>query len=400
MLKKVAVLFSMILLASSAALAGDLRPYISLRGGVSNVNSDITNAGDVFALPAAVKNLNDSTVFFGGAALGVQYKSLLRAEVEYGYRDRASYKDDNTDYKFNMQSYMLNMYFDFPTKFILKPYLSAGAGFADMKYDDGVGSAQNTIFAYGLGAGVSYPVTDNVNVDLGYRFLKAGGMDVGGANLQNYAHDVYLGLRYTFGEDTAKKKAAEEKAAAEKAAADKAAADKAAAEKAAAEKAAADKAAADKAAADKAAADEAAKQAAAQKAITDDSAMAAQVAEAKARRAKPVLKAFKLEMATFDTGKADLKPASKASIAAQAAEIKALDYKKVTVEGHTDSTGSAAVNKDLSLKRAKAVYDEFAANGIPTDKMSYQGFGSTMPIADNNTAEGRAKNRRVEIFVE
>jgi len=425
MLKKAAFLFSMILLVSSVAYAGDLRPYIGLRGGVSNLNSDLTN----FPIASRVQLVSATNVFFGAAAAGMQYK-FLRAELEYGYRDIAS--GGLFDYKLKMQSYMLNFYFDFPTKFFLQPYLSAGAGFSNMKMDVGIANASNDIFSYGLGAGVSYPVTGNINIDLGYRFLKAGGMDVG-VNLQNYSHDMYLGLRYTFGkcscgtcgksscctcecgkakEDTAAQEKAAQDTTAKKAADEQAAAQKATDEQAAQVKAAQDEAVqkaaeeqAQKDAAAKAAQDEAAKktddeQAAAQKKSDEDAAMAAQIAEAKARRAKPVLESFSLNMANFAAGKAELTEASKADIKAKAEEIKKLDYKKVTIEGHTDSTGSAAANKELSVKRAKAVYDEFAANGIPEDKMAYEGFGSSMPAAGNDTEAGRAKNRRVEIFVE
>jgi outer membrane protein OmpA-like peptidoglycan-associated protein len=69
------------------------------------------------------------------------------------------------------------------------------------------------------------------------------------------------------------------------------------------------------------------------------------------------------------------------------------------IEGHTDSTGSAAVNLRVSDKRAKAVYDYFIKNGISADRLTSKGFGKVSPIADNKTRAGRAANRRVEIKV-
>jgi len=70
---------------------------------------------------------------------------------------------------------------------------------------------------------------------------------------------------------------------------------------------------------------------------------------------------------------------------------------KITVDGHTDSTGSKAANTRLSKARAQAVVDYFAAKGIGKDSMVARGFGPDRPVADNKTAAGRAQNRRVEI---
>jgi len=70
---------------------------------------------------------------------------------------------------------------------------------------------------------------------------------------------------------------------------------------------------------------------------------------------------------------------------------------KLRVEGHTDSTGSADLNQTLSQKRADAVRNYLTSNGgIPGDQVVAAGFGKTRPIASNDTAEGRAQNRRVE----
>lgn len=70
---------------------------------------------------------------------------------------------------------------------------------------------------------------------------------------------------------------------------------------------------------------------------------------------------------------------------------------RILLIGHTDDTGSSQVNADLSEARAKAVARIFAQNGFSTDQIYYQGAGETLPVADNRTEAGRAKNRRVEI---
>lgn len=71
----------------------------------------------------------------------------------------------------------------------------------------------------------------------------------------------------------------------------------------------------------------------------------------------------------------------------------------IVVEGYTDSTGTADYNKKLSEQRAKAVYDFILNNGLKTSSISYVGYGIANPVADNSTAEGRAKNRRVQLNI-
>ncbi|HTT24400.1 MAG TPA: OmpA family protein [Candidatus Sulfotelmatobacter sp.] len=72
---------------------------------------------------------------------------------------------------------------------------------------------------------------------------------------------------------------------------------------------------------------------------------------------------------------------------------------RLAIEGHTDATGSAEFNQTLSQKRADAVRAYLVSQGLDTAKLSSQGMGMNNPVADNNTAEGRQKNRRVEIIV-
>jgi len=70
----------------------------------------------------------------------------------------------------------------------------------------------------------------------------------------------------------------------------------------------------------------------------------------------------------------------------------------VSVEGHTDSVGSDAYNMKLSQRRADAVRDYMVAHGIAADRITTEAFGETRPVASNDTAAGRAENRRVEII--
>lgn len=79
------------------------------------------------------------------------------------------------------------------------------------------------------------------------------------------------------------------------------------------------------------------------------------------------------------------------------ANVEAFKNKRIMLVGHTDDTGSSKLNADLSEQRAKAVAKIFEAEGIPESHLYFQGAGEILPIADNHTDQGRAKNRRVEI---
>lgn len=99
----------------------------------------------------------------------------------------------------------------------------------------------------------------------------------------------------------------------------------------------------------------------------------------------------------FDTGSATIKPDSYATIDQIVDMLNADKELKISIEGHTDSTGDAAGNQRLSEMRARSVMSALVAKGIDHARLSAKGFGRTQPVADNATAEGRAKNRRVEL---
>jgi len=102
---------------------------------------------------------------------------------------------------------------------------------------------------------------------------------------------------------------------------------------------------------------------------------------------------------SFDTGKYDLKPEllpvldSVANALAQHPELRAKSI------GHTDSTGSDAINQPLSVNRAGAVTTYLTQRGVAANRLSAEGRGSANPIGDNATAAGRAMNRRVELYL-
>jgi OOP family OmpA-OmpF porin len=103
--------------------------------------------------------------------------------------------------------------------------------------------------------------------------------------------------------------------------------------------------------------------------------------------------------AFFDFDKATLKPEGKAKLDELASKIKSFTLEVVIAVGHTDSVGSDAYNQKLSLRRAEAVKAYLVSKGIEANRVYTEGKGEKQPLADNKTADGRAKNRRVEIEV-
>ena len=101
----------------------------------------------------------------------------------------------------------------------------------------------------------------------------------------------------------------------------------------------------------------------------------------------------------FATGKKALSAQSKQTLANFAKTMADLPDTDITVWGHTDNTGSAQVNEKLSLERANAVSSYLQSPGIAASRVKSEGKSFNMPVADNATAEGRAQNRRVEVYV-
>ena len=102
---------------------------------------------------------------------------------------------------------------------------------------------------------------------------------------------------------------------------------------------------------------------------------------------------------TFDVGSSTLKPEFRATLDKVAQSLIQYPNSLVDVYGHTDSTGSDAFNQTLSESRARTVMNYLISRGVPASRLRSQGFGETMPVASNDTAEGRQRNRRVEIKI-
>ena len=106
-----------------------------------------------------------------------------------------------------------------------------------------------------------------------------------------------------------------------------------------------------------------------------------------------------LQQIFFETAKAKIKPVSYPICDAVVDVLDKNPTIKIRIEGHTDSRGKAGYNRKLSDKRAKAVLKYLVDKGIDAERLTSQGFGPDVPIAPNETKEGRAKNRRVEFHI-
>jgi outer membrane protein OmpA-like peptidoglycan-associated protein len=102
---------------------------------------------------------------------------------------------------------------------------------------------------------------------------------------------------------------------------------------------------------------------------------------------------------SFSVGRADIAPSFRALLDQFAGSLNSNPGTSIRIIGHTDSTGSDAVNNPLSVNRASSVRDYLTARGVAAQRIAIDGRGSREPLVDNATEQNRARNRRVEIFV-
>ena len=113
--------------------------------------------------------------------------------------------------------------------------------------------------------------------------------------------------------------------------------------------------------------------------------------------AAPEPKKLELQGVNFDFDRAALLPDALGTLDADAAALKERGDVKVEIAGHTDSRGSDEYNMNLSQQRAEAVRNYLISKGIAAERLFAKGYGESQPVADNETDEGRYKNRRVEL---
>jgi outer membrane protein OmpA-like peptidoglycan-associated protein len=133
--------------------------------------------------------------------------------------------------------------------------------------------------------------------------------------------------------------------------------------------------------------------------VIDEKAMVQQVEVTASEMAEALKKDGKVALRgiLFDTGKDTLKPESDAVLAEIVALLKGDANLKVSIDGHTDNVGNAKANLALSKKRAESVKKYLTGKGVAVARLKADGFGDTKPVGPNDTEEGKALNRRVEL---
>ena len=101
----------------------------------------------------------------------------------------------------------------------------------------------------------------------------------------------------------------------------------------------------------------------------------------------------------FATNSATLTPEAIGNMTQMAETMNKYSDTNVLIEGHTDNSGSDAINQPLSQRRAQAVANQLTSGGVDVGRIEAKGYGSTQPVADNTTAAGKAANRRVEVAI-
>ncbi len=210
-------------LFAANANAADLQQYVSAKLTYSDASHDVkwsdtwTNDDDEVVSESGKQKFSDN-VWGGSLAYGVK-ADAVRTELELNIKQDAEKKfsevsedegDDagveTTKLSVENNSVMINAYYDINTGTKLTPYVGAGIGMAHLKatakYDDGKDSKSKNNFAWQVGAGVAYALTDNVALDAGYRYTDAGDVKISdGESTNKYeakSHEFLLGARYSF----------------------------------------------------------------------------------------------------------------------------------------------------------------------------------------------------------
>lgn len=191
----------------TVAQAQDFQQYVSAKAVLNHVNNKFEE--DDFSLKKS-KNVGGFRLAYG--AIFPAADNNVRAEIEYGYNGKVKLSEhfDNGNYvdsQTKSQAVMLNGYFDFNTGTAFTPYVGAGLGYARLKNtlsnDEASYSKSKGNFAWQVGAGVSYAVNNNVDIDLAYRFMDYGKVthnfgDLGSTKVKQRGNEFSLGVRYNF----------------------------------------------------------------------------------------------------------------------------------------------------------------------------------------------------------
>jgi opacity protein-like surface antigen len=227
-----AAVLPLALLAAADAYASPFDQYVSVKGTVSRMHNTIDAAADIAdeyefgASATGNKTIGGATIAYG---LDFAKNGLnVRGEIELGLSGKAKYSENFGDEdssgsfraSFQKTSFLINGYYDFRNSTKFTPYIGAGIGLARVKASLGLGYADSegsfslsqskskVNFVYQVGAGASYEASENISLDLGYRFVDYGsvkqhagyipGVLETSTKVKAREHQFYAGVRYTF----------------------------------------------------------------------------------------------------------------------------------------------------------------------------------------------------------
>ena len=374
--------------AASAQQAGDTYGAIGAGIAIGSDENNFRDTGD--AVPASFVSAfetDDNVAIYG--ALGKYFRDDVRGEIELANRTQeideiagdglgfGGFPDDGTIGDLSATTLMLNVFKDFNVDAAgrLTPYLGLGAGVARIRPEfENISSADaddDTLNGYRVVvsdkdytiagqamAGLSFDFTDNMMVDVRYKYLSTGKYEYGGfvndlfTDLEgNYSvQEVTAGLRWNFGGGAA------------------------------------------------APAPVAAAPAPVQYKTCFDGSRVPVTVECPPQIEEEVEVPEELELTVyFDYDKSNLTDAAQTLIAARAAEAREYDISSIVVQGNTDSSGSAAYNQRLSARRANVVRDALVANGIDSSMISIEALGESNPAKPTADGVREPLNRRTEV---
>ncbi|RYF53305.1 MAG: OmpA family protein, partial [Cytophagaceae bacterium] len=125
----------------------------------------------------------------------------------------------------------------------------------------------------------------------------------------------------------------------------------------------------------------------------------ANLAQFLAGKTRPLPRTFTFENLTFDTNSTRITDETQPNVNDLIEIMNAYPTLQINIQGHTDNTGDAAANKKLSLDRANAIRSVLTSAGVAASRVTTQGFGAEKPTASNDDAEGRQKNRRIDVVL-
>lgn len=193
------LLFVVVFITITAGSAFARGSYVGIEGGVSLFNNtDLTTPG------YPKMTLSHDTGSMYGINLGADY-DVIRLEGELSYRRATPTKASGNGRNYSLSgfsasalSYMINVIYDFKTDFAVKPFVGVGAGWVNVKLSSSSGSDSDMTFGYQLIAGVSTPITKNINIDASYRFQGSPDLRSNGETWTYSSNNFLVGARLNF----------------------------------------------------------------------------------------------------------------------------------------------------------------------------------------------------------